>query len=152
MSPMRRHTDAPPGPMRRREDELEELLEHGSRNFRRYRRRAMAAFAILALTNAWALYRVADTSEKASDAADKAAALALEVQAQRRESISTNCINQNTRHDRTVAALDTLIEKIPPGPRRERAESGRAGTLLLIESLQPRQDCAALVRRSVKTP
>jgi hypothetical protein len=30
-----------PGRPRRREDDLEELLEHGSRNFRRYRRRAM---------------------------------------------------------------------------------------------------------------
>lgn len=40
----------------RREDELNELLELGSRNFRRYRRRAYFAFAVLALTNALALY------------------------------------------------------------------------------------------------
>lgn len=55
---MRRHTDEPTGPMRRREDELEELLEHGSRNFRQYRRRAYAAFVGLALMSAAAIFMV----------------------------------------------------------------------------------------------
>lgn len=51
------------GEHRRREDELateneylQELLEHGSRNFRRYRRRAYLAFVGLALANAFAIY------------------------------------------------------------------------------------------------
>lgn len=61
----RRHRDQEGSPRRRREDELaayaealEELLEHGSRNFRRYRKRAYLAFVALAAANALALYLV----------------------------------------------------------------------------------------------
>lgn len=135
--PLRRHNDPPAGPMRRREDELEELLEHGSRNFRRYRRRAMIGYAILVIAGAamgyWLLH------------------LTDEIQVQRADSIRLACVEQNFRHDRTIAALDTLIAKVPPG-RRERARQSRAGTVLLIESLAPRRDCEGLVRRSVKRP
>lgn len=52
----RRHQDHPGAPHRRREDMLTDLLEHGSENFRRYRRWALVAFVVLTLANAFALY------------------------------------------------------------------------------------------------
>lgn len=145
MTPLRRHSDAPAQPMRRREDELEELLEHGSRNFRRYRRRAYLAFAILAVASAVALVWVGKTAERAGS-------LAREVQSQRVEAIRSNCEAQNRRHDETIVTLDRLVASLPDGPRKERAKAGRKGTVLLIEALQPRQDCVALVRRAAPTP
>jgi hypothetical protein len=56
----RRTNDPISGPRRRREDELEELLAHGSRNFRQYRRRAIAGFVILMLGTAAALAGIVD--------------------------------------------------------------------------------------------
>ena len=129
---------------RRREDELEELLEHGSRNFRRYRRRAYAGFAILAASSTVALLWVADT-------ADRAGVLAQEIQRQRVESIRSACVEQNARHDATIRALDTLIARLPEN-RQQRAREGRSNTALLIESLQPRRDCAEVVRRAAPPP
>jgi hypothetical protein len=66
---------SPDGLPRRREDELEELLEHGSRNFRRYRRRAMTAFGLQAAATATALYLAVDNGREARDAIATAAAL-----------------------------------------------------------------------------
>jgi hypothetical protein len=65
---------SPDGLPRRREDELEELLEHGSRNFRRYRRRAMTAFVGLTAANAIAIYLAVDNGREARDAIADAAA------------------------------------------------------------------------------
>jgi hypothetical protein len=64
----------PDGLPRRREDELEELLEHGSRNFRRYRRRAMTAFGIQAAATALALYIAVDNGREGRAAIAVAAA------------------------------------------------------------------------------
>lgn len=41
---------------RRREDALQEMLEHGSRNFRQYRRRASIAFVALTLMSTAGVY------------------------------------------------------------------------------------------------
>lgn len=69
--PARRATD---DAGRRREDELEayaeqleELLEHGSRNFRRYRRRAMLVFAMLTIMSTLALFFAVNNARQGRD-------------------------------------------------------------------------------------
>lgn len=73
------------------------------------------------------------------------------VQDERERSIRMACKDTNERHDRALAKLDILIEKVPPA-RRARAQQGRAGTVALIEALVPRRDCGKLVKRSVHPP
>lgn len=71
------------------------------------------------------------------------------IQNQREASIRAGCLEQNQRHDGTVSTLDMGIDSFPPGARRERAERSRRFTLSLIESLAPKRDCDALVRKSL---
>lgn len=71
------------------------------------------------------------------------------IQSQRADAIGAACVEQNVRHDKTIATLDALIAKLPPGPRRERSERNRDGTVLLIKALAPKRDCDALVRKSL---
>lgn len=91
------------------------------------------------------------TARLAADLAKVAADLARQIQAQRIESIRRNCREQNKRHDRTIAALDLLISKAPPG-RRARAKQGRKSTVFLLNAIVPHQNCRALVARSTSTP
>lgn len=63
---------APDGEPRSREDELEELLTRGSRNFRAYRRRAYLAFVGLALTNAFAIWKADENGDQARAQQDQA--------------------------------------------------------------------------------
>lgn len=85
-------------------------------------------------------------ASQASAVAQSAAQLAAEIQQQRVDSVSDNCNAQNKRHDGTIAALD----RIPPfGPQtraaRAQAARGRAEAVLLINALQPHQDCTLVV-------
>jgi hypothetical protein len=77
-----------------------------------------------------------------------AAVLSQRIQSQRAEAIRDGCLEQNARHDGTIKTLDRLIAAAPPGPERVRAIHNRAGTVLLIEQLAPKKDCAELVRKS----
>lgn len=65
----------------------------------------------------------------------------------RRQAVLIGCMEANARHDATIDAIDELISRIPPGPRRERAVSGRANTVFLINALAPKRDCEAYVER-----
>jgi hypothetical protein len=51
---------------------LDDIIAHGSRNFRRYRRRAMVVLVLLSLTNAAALYWQWDTQRSTAKAAKAA--------------------------------------------------------------------------------
>jgi hypothetical protein len=57
------------------------------------------------------------------------------------------CVEQNHRHDVTLAKLDSLIAQIRDPVQRARAKRGASGSKALIEALAPHQDCRALVRR-----
>ena len=57
------------------------------------------------------------------------------------------CVDQNHRHDATVATLHSILsaaEKKTPKQAKQIAAS-EAPTLLLINALAPRQDCAQVV-------
>ena len=56
------------------------------------------------------------------------------------------CIQQNDRHDKTIASLDEQIAALPPR-RKARAEAARDGTVALIDTLAPKRDCEALFVR-----
>lgn len=78
-------------------------------------------------------------------------ALLGRINAERARNVRAACEGQNERHDNTIRQLDRLIAQAPPS-RRARANAGRESTVLLIEALAPRRDCAALVRASVDQP
>lgn len=77
-----------------------------------------------------------------------------QINSERTRNILSNCREVNARHDDTVTALDRLLaRRILADPGREREfEQGRDSTLLLIDALVPRRDCAALADRQVSTP
>lgn len=121
MNPRRRpHDDLETPVPPRREEQLEELLEHGSRNFRRYRRRAYVAFGILAVANAIAFQKI---------------------DASRKDTIRRSCLESNKRHDDTIRQLDTEIARLADPARRVRAEQSKRVTVRLIDNLAPRRDC-----------
>ena len=73
------------------------------------------------------------------------------IQDERIRSISRSCEETNQRYDKAIETLDVLIARAP-AERKQRARDGRAGTVLLIDALVPKRDCAALVERSVGSP
>jgi hypothetical protein len=74
------------------------------------------------------------------------------IQDEREKAVRENCEATNQRHDATITQLDRLIVRLPPGPRRDRAEASRAGTVRLIDALAPKRDCESLVHRQVRKP
>ena len=73
---------------------------------------------------------------------------------ERARNVLVACRETNRRHDATIAELDRLLRIRTPHPtpaeRRQIAQS-RAATVLLIDALTPKRDCAALARRQVDT-
>jgi len=65
---------------------------------------------------------------------------------QQHDAILGNCLEQNTRHDETIRALDDAIAGLPPD-RRQRAQANRDNTVALIDALAPKRDCRALAAR-----
>lgn len=53
-------------------DKLQDIIDHGSRNFRRYRRRATIVLVLLSLTNGLALYWQWDTQRATARATKEA--------------------------------------------------------------------------------
>lgn len=68
-----------------------------------------------------------------------------DIQHSREEAVRRTCDEQNTRHDATIKKLDDIIAGLPEGARKTRAEQNRAGTVLLINALAPKRDCAKAV-------
>lgn len=86
--------------------------------------------------------------------AREARQLAIRIQQERTASISEGCQQQNSRHDATIAALDALLARASRdanSARREQLKQSRRSTVLLIDSLAPKQNCEALVKSRVAT-
>jgi hypothetical protein len=81
----------------------------------------------------------------------KAQRLAGEIQAQRINAIRTSCEAQNQRNVKTIKTLDGLIAKLP-SKQRPRAQAGRDNTVLLINALAPKQNCAKVVQEAAPVP
>lgn len=71
-----------------------------------------------------------------------------QIQQERVATVLRSCREQNLRHDATIHSLDELIRRLPP-EKRTRAVQSRAGTVLLINALAPKRDCATLARATV---
>jgi hypothetical protein len=84
---------------------------------------------------------------KSNQLSHKAQNLAEQIQRQRVSVVGTSCQEQNARHDATITQLDQLIRKVPAS-RRQRARESRAGTVLLIDALVPKRDCAEVLRKA----
>lgn len=111
------------------------------------------------------------TAQVAAQAAREAEAATRAIQAQRVATVRANCEAQNARHDGTVKQLGKLFTRrrapgaavrvpgVPPALVRAvqavqaiQARASRAPTILLIDALQPHQDCAAAVARATSGP
>lgn len=102
---------------------------------------------------------VLDTSSRADDIAKLAAqneerindiaALAREnarLAGEIQKSRERACQEGNKHHDAVIATFDRLIDDLPAGARKRRAVRNRKQTLVLLEAIAPRQDCAKVVR------
>lgn len=70
---------------------------------------------------------------------------------ERTDAIIRECHDQNQRHDHTVAELDVLLaraEKHAPPAQRKQMAASRQFTILLIDQLAPRQNCAKAAVRA----
>lgn len=74
--------------------------------------------------------------------------LLRDIQRSRVQALITTCEDSNARYTRAKTVLDDLIDRLPPGPQKDRARTNRAGTLQLIDALAPFEpDCAGRARR-----
>lgn len=85
--------------------------------------------------------RVDRVSSDTAKLARRTAELARSIQAQRVNSVLTNCQDQNTRHDNTLTKLDAVIDGMPEGPDKARAKANQPSTVILIDALVPKRDC-----------
>lgn len=103
---------------------------------------------------ALAVSQAQEGSRQAARAGRQAKQAAVEIQAQRVETIRTSCKAQNLRHVRTVRELlqiAAIIERKQPSKARE-VRSSIGYNILLIDQLAPLQDCAAVVRAATSAP
>lgn len=155
-----------PPPERRKEyTGLEERLDtHAEvleKRLSRFIIKALLAFAAIGLLTAVALFGFGLVLDKQSSTADRLTAVveanrqtAIEIQNQRKDSIRSACELTNKRHNDTTKALiigagaDINSRKTEAGKKEVRRR--RDVTLGLINALVPKQNCDALVERSVK--
>lgn len=78
----------------------------------------------------------------------------VSVQVQRYDATFNACWDQNRRHDATVGALDVVLSRaaMATPARRAAIEESRAPTLLLIDALAPKRNCAAAAAAATKSP
>ena len=72
------------------------------------------------------------------------------IQSSREDALRQVCLEQNARHDRTVRTLDEemarRLRQVGPS-ERVRLRASRAGTIALIDTLAPHQNCTDRARR-----
>lgn len=73
-----------------------------------------------------------------------------DIQNERARATLVSCQEQNQRHDATIRQLKKVLNQ-PGVPERVRQSSYR-NTILLINALQPRQNCKQRVARFVTSP
>lgn len=73
--------------------------------------------------------------------------LIISQQIQGAEITFTTCLDQNSRHDKTIDRLDQLLARaVKTNPERAREiRQTRASTIFIIEALAPHQNCRQLV-------
>jgi hypothetical protein len=119
---------------------LQDILEHGSLNFRRYRRRAMVGFLVLVAASTLEGFWLWQQSQA--------------IQTERARSIRAGCVEQNERNRNTIRQLDIGLAqaRVSAGPAQvARIKRSRDFTVSLVDALVPVRDCGALVDRSVNT-
>ncbi len=76
------------------------------------------------------------------------------IQHQRAESIRTGCVDQNRRHDNTVAFIIKVTQKAAdrePDPQtKKQILASQASNVALIQAIAPKQNCKALVAAAVQ--
>jgi MoxR-like ATPase len=73
-----------------------------------------------------------------------------QIQVERRRNTLHGCLDQNSRHDRTIQRLDKIIARLDTPEQRARAARGRASTVLLIDALAPHRDCDHVLATQVR--
>jgi hypothetical protein len=122
------------------------------RRFHRWFILSLVAGALMGLSTGAGLIGFSIILKKQGRAAQVQKKTTQEIQQQRRNSIFSNCTDQNERHDKTsarlIAAMNKAIEQHPE--QRERIRQSSQVSLGLIDALVPKQDCAAVVRKATQ--
>jgi hypothetical protein len=165
------HDPAMPGPPAETSTE-ERRLDLDSRKrvaqlelrYRRFQRlsllgQAIVAIAVIAALIAAAISydRTSDTANESKTTADLAAALAKQINTDRRNNIYRSCRESNDSNRETTRKLDALLAERATDPTatdadRERLRQSRDGTVTLINALRPYRDCDDVVRKQVSPP
>lgn len=126
----------------RHSKETKEAIEQITAAYRRFARVTTTILAVLCVATLGAailsIYLLGQNGQRAD-----------EIQQERANSVRSSCLEQNARHDKTLAKLDKLVADIKDPAEKARAQANIGGTVALIEALAPKQDCTALVRKAV---
>lgn len=71
------------------------------------------------------------------------------IQTARQDTIVRACQETNQNHDSTIQALDFVLAQVPQAQQRQ-AQQGRKNTILLIDALAPKHDCAKRAQNLTK--
>lgn len=122
---------------------------------KRRRLGTLLAGAVGALGLAGLVIALAVSLSVRDDRVDDVARLAQQIQQSRRESVLSTCRETNLRHDRTIRALDRVLEAASRNAtvdERRDLQQRRASTVLLIAALAPKQNCKRRADRLVDAP
>lgn len=141
--------------MRDRIDDLVRRYAALDRRVSRYLRALVVLFCVSALVFTYLLAVNADRAKEARDLARTNRVLTRQIQIERARNVRDACAQTNARHDKTIVTLDRLLKRAAKTASPERLrqmKDSRTGTVLLIEALVPKRDCAQLVRDQVGSP
>jgi hypothetical protein len=128
-------------------NKIQKMAEKNEARLHRWLVLGLAAFVIVGLSSTAAIVGLTILLGKQKH-------VTTEIQAQRKDTIRKNCQDQNKRHDRTLARLDTAeknAEKHAKTLRRKmKIRNNTEISIGLIDALAPRQNCKAVVRRATR--
>jgi hypothetical protein len=122
-----------------------DAIQRGYERWVAYTLRLLAILVFIQLgLGALSVYLVGQNNQRAHD-----------IQASRVDATRTTCLEQNNRHDHTIATLYAEIEKLRPTltpDERKNLKRNIAANVALIDALAPKADCDRRTKRLTKLP
>lgn len=141
---------------------LNDHIEHNDRRLRKFFIGALMAFSIVGLATTASLIGFSivlhdqqNTQNQLKELVKQNKQFAADIQKQRIDFTRQTCEDTNARHDKTTrsfqaAANQDIKNAKKLGLNPDEVRRREAVTQTIVDLLQPKQDCAALVKQTVK--
>lgn len=143
---------------------LQAHIEHNDRRLRKFFIGALIAFSVIGLATTVALIGFSSVLHEQQKTQNQLKALVVQnkkfandIQQQRVDFTRSNCETVNTRHDTTTKAFHKAAQQDVKNAKKlglnpDEVRRREAVTQSIVDLLQPKQDCAALVKQVLNPP